>query len=81
MLIVGSYEAKTRLPALLRSVERGESVTITRRGVPIARIIGVDPGAGEDTESVIARMRRARSARTAVPADEILLARDQGRRP
>ena len=81
MLIVGSYEAKTRLPALLRSVERGESVTITRRGVPIARIVGVDPGAGEDTESVIARMRRARSARAAVSADEILSARDQGRRP
>ena len=81
MLTVGSYEAKTRLPALLRSVERGESVTITRRGVPIARIVGVDPGAGEDTESVIARMRRARSARTAVSADEILSARDHGRRP
>ena len=80
MLIVGSYEAKTRLPELLRSVERGESVTITRRGVPIARIIGVDPGAGEDTESVIARMRRARSARTAVSSDEILSARDHGRR-
>ena len=42
MSTVGSYEAKTRLPELLRSVERGETVTITRRGVPIARIVGID---------------------------------------
>ena len=35
MHTVGSYEAKTRLPELLRAVELGEVVTITRRGVPI----------------------------------------------
>lgn len=33
---VGSYEAKTNLPRLLRAVEAGESITITKRGVPIA---------------------------------------------
>lgn len=31
-------EAKNRLPALLSAVERGESVTITRYGKPIAEI-------------------------------------------
>ena len=41
MHIVGSYEAKTRLPELLRAVEKGETVTITRRGVPVARIVSV----------------------------------------
>ena len=81
MLTVGSYEAKTRLPELLRSVERGQSVTITRRGVPVARLVGVGPGAGEETGAIIARMMRARSARAAVSTDEILSARDQGRRP
>jgi prevent-host-death family protein len=34
--MVGSYEAKTHLPALLDSVSHGESVIITRKGVPIA---------------------------------------------
>lgn len=81
MLIVGSYEAKTRLPELLRSVERGESVTITRRGVPIARIVGVALGAGEDAGAIIARMKRARSVRPSVSPGEILSARDHGRRP
>ena len=33
---VGAYEAKTNLPALLRAVEQGERVVITRSGKPIA---------------------------------------------
>ena len=39
MRCVGSYEAKTHLPRLLSQVEKGETITITRRGKPIARII------------------------------------------
>ena len=39
---VGAYEAKTHLPALLAKVERGETVTITRHGRPVARLVPVD---------------------------------------
>jgi len=39
MVTVGSYEAKTRLPELLRRVEKGERVTITRHGHPIALLV------------------------------------------
>lgn len=35
---VQASEAKTHLPALLRSVEQGESIVITRHGRPIARL-------------------------------------------
>ncbi len=35
---VGSYEAKTHLPALLKRVEAGETLIITRHGHPIARL-------------------------------------------
>lgn len=42
MTSVGAYEAKTHLPALLAKVERGETVTITRHGRPIARLVPVD---------------------------------------
>jgi prevent-host-death family protein len=38
---IGVYEAKTRLPRLLDEVERGESITITRHGRPIARLVPV----------------------------------------
>jgi len=36
---IGSYEAKTKLPELLRRVEGGETITITNRGKPIADIV------------------------------------------
>jgi prevent-host-death family protein len=36
---VGSYEAKTHLPALLDAVEQGEKVIITRRGQPVAILV------------------------------------------
>jgi prevent-host-death family protein len=39
MQIVGSYEAKTHLPRLLERVERGETITITRHGRPVARLV------------------------------------------
>jgi prevent-host-death family protein len=42
MSSVGAYEAKTHLPALLAKVERGETVTITRHGRPIAKLVPVD---------------------------------------
>ena len=35
-MTVGSYEAKTKLPSLLKRVEMGEKITITRHGVAIA---------------------------------------------
>ena len=39
MLSVGVYEAKTRLPDLLKRVESGETVTIENRGTPVARLV------------------------------------------
>ena len=41
---IGAYEAKTHLPRLLDRVARGESLTITRHGKPVARLV---PVAGE----------------------------------
>jgi len=35
---VGVYEAKTQLPKLLESVERGEEILITRHGKPVAEL-------------------------------------------
>ena len=35
---VGTFEAKTHLSALLERVARGETITITKNGVPVARL-------------------------------------------
>ncbi len=36
---IGSYDAKTKLPELLRKVQQGQSFTITNHGKPVADII------------------------------------------
>lgn len=33
---IGAYEAKTYLPKLLKQVEKGEKIIITRHGTPVA---------------------------------------------
>ena len=38
---VAVYEGKTWLSELLAEVEQGEQVTITRRGLPVARLVGM----------------------------------------
>lgn len=77
---VGSYEAKTHLPELLREVEKGGTVVITRRGTPIARIVPVDPPGGTEVRALIARMKEVRRARPRLTRQEILDLRDEGRR-
>lgn len=36
---IGSYEAKTKLPELLRQVKSGKSFTITNRGKAVADLV------------------------------------------
>ena len=40
---VSTFEAKNRLSALLAEVARGAEVTITKRGVPVAKLVPVTP--------------------------------------
>lgn len=41
MHTVGAYEAKTHLPRLLDEVARGHTIVITKRGIPVAKLIPV----------------------------------------
>lgn len=54
---VGAYEAKTHLPRLLKRVEAGESVTITRNGRAIARLTPI-PDAGSAASRIL-ELRKA----------------------
>jgi prevent-host-death family protein len=45
-------EAKNRLSALLREVAAGTPVTITDRGVPVARLVPVGPARGVSAGAV-----------------------------
>jgi prevent-host-death family protein len=57
MKSIGSYEAKTHLPRLLGEVQKGESIVITKRGKPIARLIPADSQERPDVKQVIADFR------------------------
>ena len=41
METIGAFEAKTHLAALLDRVAKGETITITRHGVPAAMLVPV----------------------------------------
>jgi prevent-host-death family protein len=60
METVGAYEAKTHLPKLLERVRKGERITITKHGVPVAVLQPPDPTKKVDTKSVILEMRKFR---------------------
>ena len=51
------YEAKTRLSELLAEVEKGEHFIITRRGVPVARLVGAAPPAARRAQGNAQRER------------------------
>lgn len=57
MATVGTYEAKTKLADLLRQVERGEHVTITRHGVPIAVLVPFRDYPQRDPAGAVAALR------------------------
>lgn len=60
---VGSYDAKTKLPEILRRVEAGESFTITNRGKPIADLIPSRSSQKLKTESAIRNILKSKKHR------------------
>lgn len=57
---VGAYEAKTHLPRLLDEVARGETITITKHGVPVAMLVPPLWAHRPDTGTVIDALRQFR---------------------
>jgi len=64
METVGAYEAKTNLSKLLERVMKGEKITITKHGVPVAVLQPPDQATKEDPGKVISDIRNFRETRT-----------------
>ena len=65
MKMVGAFQAKTQLSQLLDQVEKGESVTITRHGRPVAVLAPVEPARPAKTGAQwLAEMKRLREGIT-----------------
>ena len=57
----GVYEAKTKLPDLIKQVQQGERVTITNRGEPVADLVPSASRAAQQTKEAIAAIKAMRS--------------------
>ena len=64
METIGAYEAKTHLPKLLERVIKGERITITKHGVPVAILQPPLPLKKSEPKKVIAEIRKFREKNT-----------------
>ena len=63
MKTVGAYEAKTHLAQLLDRVANGETITITRHGVPVAVLRPVGQGGSIPVSRIIGQIKKMRKGR------------------
>jgi prevent-host-death family protein len=64
MAEVGAFEAKTHLSHLLERVERGETITITRHGKPVARLIPIAGSSRDERLRAITDLKELRAGQT-----------------
>lgn len=57
------YEAKTKLPDLIKQVQQGERVTITNRGEPVADLVPSAARAAQQIKEAIIAIKAMRTAR------------------
>lgn len=63
MEAVGAHEAKTQLTQLLERVAKGETITITKHGVPVATLQPADSAKRTPVRDVIEQLKRFRRGR------------------
>jgi prevent-host-death family protein len=62
-ITIGSYEAKTKLPEILRRVQAGESFTITNRGKAIAELIPTEVAKKARAKKAVEAMLRIKKTK------------------
>ena len=75
---IGSYDAKTKLPEILRRVVAGEAFTITNRGKPIADLIPSRSSDRFKAEAAIANILKAKKHK--VSDEKLDELKDSGRK-
>ena len=64
MIEVGAFEAKRYLSRLLDEVARGETIVITRRGRPVARLAPIEGSTRDDRRQAIEELKELRKGQT-----------------
>jgi prevent-host-death family protein len=79
MLTVGSFDAKTHFSELIKKVEKGEQIIITKHGHPVAKIVPIQVISKEKSKSVIQELLDFSKSHTLGGLDWKEL-RDEGRK-
>ena len=58
--LIGSYQAKTNFSKLIERVKRGERITITKHGVPVALISPIESKPTREISEVITDLKNFR---------------------
>jgi prevent-host-death family protein len=77
---IEASEAQARLLELLDEVEHGEVIIITREGRSIARLDSDRSARQREIDAAVAEIRAAQKKAGRITVEEILSARDEGRR-
>lgn len=77
---VPARELQREIKAILDRVEKGESVQITRRGRPVARLVPTKPGRTQPWPDLDARAKAVLGKRRLEPPPSQQLSRDRGER-
>ena len=60
MVKIGIYEARTHWSEVIDRVEKGEEITITRHGTPVAKLVPANGHAKASVAEAIEELRRFR---------------------
>jgi prevent-host-death family protein len=76
---IGSYEAKTKLPELLRGIQAGNRYTITLRGEPVADLVPAEGSKDGDAIAAVDQMRQFMKSAPLIKGVDIKALIDEGR--
>jgi prevent-host-death family protein len=79
MKTVGAFEAKTHLNKLLKQVSKGETIRITLRGIPVAKLIPSGESTPKDLKRTVKEIREIRKG-AGLKGSTIRELIDEGRR-
>lgn len=77
---IGAFEAKNHLSALLEDAAAGETVIITKRGKPVAKLVPFNESEPESILDAFDKLRAIRETLDPVTTEEIIAWKNEGRR-
>jgi prevent-host-death family protein len=77
---IGAFAAKTHFANLLERVAKGETITITRHGTPVARLVPIAAATNLDRRKDAIERLKAFAARHSLDGLDWKALRDEGRK-